>query len=172
MSENRTKIDEAFKKMQQEAQQLGVELLTDPETFVDDEHLYCVWYGGFIGGFKHKGYTLSLEVHGDVCICGAVNGEDFEYKNRLNNGAMNMAASDTLRTAFKSDAELDEAIQNGDIQYTANNWIEVFVQYPTGEWSEGAVVGETDDVLDACGDIPAWAKWLEQEFITEGEKED
>lgn len=27
------------------------------------------------------------------------------------------------------------------------------------------VVDETDNVLDACGDIQAWVKWLEKEFM-------
>ena len=76
-----------------------------------------------------------------------------------------MAASDHLRTAFKSDAELDKAIEDESIEYTANNWIEVFVQEPNGDWSEGMVVDETDNVLDACGDIQAWVKWLEKEFM-------
>lgn len=165
MEANRKNINAAFAKMKEEAKQFGVELLTDPETFIDDDHLCCVWYGGDIGRFKYQGYTVSLEVHGDVVICGVVDGEDFEYTNRLNNGAMSMAASDHLRTAFKSDAELDKAIEDESIEYTANNWIEVFVQYPSGYWSEGMVVDETDNVLDACGDIPAWIKWLKKEFM-------
>lgn len=165
METNRKNINAAFAKMQQEAKQLGVELLTKPEVFIDDDHLCCVWYGGYIGGFMYKDYTVALEVHGDVIICGVVDGEDFEYTNRLNNGAMSMAASDHLRTAFKSDAELDKAIEDERIEYTANNWIEVFVQGPNGDWSEGMVVDETDNVLDACGDIQAWVKWLEKEFM-------
>ena len=48
MEANRKKINAAFAKMKEEAKQLGVELLTDPETFIDDDHLYCVWYGGYI----------------------------------------------------------------------------------------------------------------------------
>lgn len=165
METNRKNINAAFAKMQQEAKQLGVELLTKPEVFIDDDHLCCVWYGGYIGGFMYKDYTVALEVHGDVVICGVVDGKDFEYTNRLNNGAMSMAASDHLRTAFKSDAELDKAIEDERIEYTANNWIEVFVQGPNGDWSEGMVVDETDNVLDACGDIQAWVKWLEKEFM-------
>lgn len=149
METNRKNINAAFAKMQQEAKQLGVELLTKPEVFIDDDHLCCVWYGGYIGGFMYKDYTVALEVHGDVVICGVVDGKDFEYTNRLNNGAMSMAASDHLRTAFKSDAELDKAIEDERIEYTANNWIEVFVQGPNGDWSEGMVVDETDNVLDA-----------------------
>lgn len=94
-----------------------------------------------------------------------MNGEDFEYVNRLNTGAMSMAASDHLRIAFKSDAELYEAIENESIEYYSNNWIEAFVQYPTGEWSDGVVVDDTDDVLAACGEFSCWIDWLKTEFI-------
>lgn len=48
MEANRKNINAAFAKMQQEAKQLGVELLTKPEVFIDDDHLCCVWYGGYI----------------------------------------------------------------------------------------------------------------------------
>ena len=54
METNRKNINAAFAKMQQEAKQLGVELLTKPEVFIDDDHLCCVWYGGYIGGFMYK----------------------------------------------------------------------------------------------------------------------
>ena len=43
METNRKNINAAFAKMQQEAKQLGVELLTKPEVFIDDDHLCCVW---------------------------------------------------------------------------------------------------------------------------------
>ena len=168
--ENRKSILLKCNQMEASAKELGVELLTKPDTFIDDDHLDCVWYGGYIGGLKYKGYELSLEVHGEVVICGVVNGEDFEYVNRLNTGAMNMAASDHLRTAFKSDAELNEAIQNESIELTANNWIEAFVQDPSGYWSEGVVVDETDNVLDACSDVSGWVSWLKENFIQNEEQ--
>lgn len=167
---SRQKIEQQFRKMRAEAQAFGAELLTKEDTFVDDDHLDCVWYGGYIGGLKYKGYELSLEVRGEVVIRGFINGEYFEYVNRLGNGAMNMAASDHLRTAFKSDAELDRAFEDGSIDYDDNNWIEAFVKEPDGYWSDGTVIDETSDVLDACSDISVWIKWLEKEFIAEGEK--
>lgn len=117
MCAKRNVINRGFEAMKAEAKKLGVTILTNPETFIDDDHLDCVWYGGYIGGFEYKGYKLAIEVHGEVEICGIVNGEDFEYVNRLNTGAMSMAASDHLRIAFSSDAELYEAIENESIEY-------------------------------------------------------
>ena len=60
METNRKNINAAFAKMKEEAKQLGVELLTKPEVFIDDDHLCCVWYGGYIGGFMYKDYTVAL----------------------------------------------------------------------------------------------------------------
>ena len=74
MCAKRNVINRGFEAMKAEAKKLGVTILTNPETFIDDDHLDCVWYGGYIGGFEYKGYKLAIEVHGEVVICGIVNG--------------------------------------------------------------------------------------------------
>ena len=165
MGTKRTVIEQKSKKMEVEAKRLGVILLTKPETFIDDDHLDCTWYGGYIGGFQYSGYEVSFEVQGDVCITGEVNGNDFSYTNRSNSGAMATHASDTLRTTFKSDDELMEAVQDGDIEYENNNWIEAFVKKPDGSWSTSSEVAEDDNVLDVCADISCWLDWLKTNFI-------
>ena len=167
---SRQKIERRYRKMQADAKAFGAELLTREETFIDDDHLDPVWYGGYIGGLQYKGYELSLEVHGDVEICGFMNGRDFEYVNRLNTGAMSMTASDHLRTTFKSDAELWDAVNAGNdaenkVEFNDNNWVEAFVLYPDGTWSEGIVVDDADNVLDACGGVSEWINWLKKEFM-------
>lgn len=172
---SRAKIERRYRKMQADAKAFGAELLTKEETFIDDDHLDPVWYGGYIGGLKYKGYELSLEVHGDVEICGFMNGRDFEYVNRLNTGAMSLTSSDHLRTTFTSDAELWDAENAGPdaenkIEFNENSWVEAFVLYPDETWSEGTIVDDADNVLDACGGISAWIDWLEEEFIKEGRK--
>lgn len=170
MSAKRAVIEQKFKKMEAEAKRLGVTLLTKPEAFIDDDHLDCTWYGGYIGGFQYNGYEVSFEVQGDVCIAGEVKGNDFSYTNRSNSGAMATHASDTLRTTFKSDDELMEAVQDGDIEYENNNWIEAFVKKPDGSWSTFSEVAEDDNVLDACADISCWLDWLNENFIKKGKE--
>lgn len=172
---SRAKIERSYRKMQADVKIFGAELLTKAETFIDDEHLDPVWYGGYIGGLKYKGYELSLEVHGDVWICGFMNGCDFEYVNAGNTGAMSLTASDNLRTTFKSDAELWDAANAGPdaenkIEFNENSWVEAFVLYHDGKWSEGTVVDDADDVLDARGDISSWIDWLEENFVKEDGK--
>lgn len=134
---SRTKIERRYRKMQADAKAFGAELLTEESIFIDDDHLDCVWYGGHIGGLRYKGYEVSVEVHGDVEITGFMNGRDFLYKNKQNTGAMNMAASDTLRTTFKSDAELWDALNADEeaenkVAFENNSWIEAFVKDPEG----------------------------------------
>ena len=172
---SRSRIERRFRKMQADAKALGVELLTDESVFIDDDHLDCVWYGGYIGGLKYKGYEVSIEVHGDVEIVGFVNGRDFLYKNRQNTGAMNMAASDTLRDTFRSDSELWDALNADEdaenkVTFENNSWIEAFVKDPNGHWHGSSVVDDADDVLDSCGDILAWVDWLEENFIRSKEE--
>lgn len=167
---SRQKISRRCRKLRREAAAFGAELLTNEKTFIDDEHLDCVWYGGYIGGLRYKGYEVSIEVCGDVDIYGFVNGADFQYRNRSNTGAMNMTASDSLRTAFKSDYELQEALNAGadahdKIESRGNNWIEAYVRNPDGTWNGDGTVLDYDNVLDACGHISEWIDWLEKEFI-------
>lgn len=136
---SRTKIERRYRKMQADAKAFGAELLTEESIFIDDDHLDCVWYGGYIGGLRYKGYEVSVEVHGDVEITGFMNGRDFLYKNKQNTGAMNMAASDALRTTFKSDAELWDALNADEeaenkVAFENNSWIEAFVKDPKGHW--------------------------------------
>lgn len=164
MSAKRAVIEQKFKKMEAEAKRLGVTLLTKPDAFIDDDHLDCTWYGGYIGGFQYSGYEVSFEVQGDVCITGEVNGNDFSYTNRSNSGAMATHVSDTLRTTFKSDDELMESVQDGDIEYENNNWIEVFVKDPSGK-SLDSFVCDDSDVLDACCDISCMLDWLKANFV-------
>lgn len=172
---SRQKIERRYRKMQADAKAFGAELLTKEETFIDDDHLDPVWYGGYIGGLKYKGYELSIEVRGDVEITGFMNGCDFLYQNKQNTGAMNLTASDTLRTVFKNDAELWDAISADEeaenkVSFENNNWIEAFLKDPKGHWHGSSIVDDADDVLDACGGISAWIDWIEEEFIKEGKK--
>ena len=164
----KSKIMEVLQNCKKEAEKFGVELDYDPDIFFDDDHLDPVWYGGSIASLKYKGYELSIEVHGDVEIVGDLDGEDFLYKNRENTGAMNLPAADTLRTTFKSDEELNEALVNGDIWYEDNNWIEAAVKDPDGYWHESIVVDEAYDVLDACDNISAWVDFLDKDYVNKG----
>ena len=166
---NKTFIENAFAAMQKVAKELDVILLTKEETFFDDNHLDCVWYGGEIGGFVYKNFKLVFEMNGDVELEGVVKGRSFYYRNSQNTGAMSFIASDTLRTAFKSDMELYSALEadeNGtDIEFKDNSWIEARVFTSIGEYVGNMVIDWTDNVLEACSSIKDMINWLEKELI-------
>lgn len=158
------RIQKVLAESREKAAELGVELHVDKDTFVDDDHLDTVWYGGELGWLKYAGYEVHFEVTGDVFITGTYNGEPFEYRNKNNDGAMSHNADDALRSNFFSDGQFHEAIQNCDIEYENNNWVEAHVKKADGEWID-AVVDDADDVLDVFSNITAWVDWLEREFI-------
>ena len=156
---SRTKIERRYRKMQADAKAFGAELLTEESIFIDDDHLDCVWYGGYIGGLRYKGYEVSIEVHGDVEITGFMNGRDFLYKNKQNTGAMSDAE---LWDALNADEEAENKVA-----FENNSWIEAFVKDPKGHWHGSSVVDDADDVLDACGGISGWIDWLNENYIKE-----
>ena len=158
------RIQKVLAESREKAAELGVELHVDKDTFVDDDHLDTVWYGGELGWLKYAGYEVHFEVTGEVFITGTYNGDPFEYRNKNNDGAMSHNADDALRSNFFSDEQFHEAIQNCDIEYENNNWVEAHVKKADGEWID-EVVDDADDVLDVFSNITAWVDWLEREFI-------
>lgn len=156
----RQKINECIQRVQMGAKKLGVELDIKEETFIDDDHLNCVWYDGELCSFHRNGYTLSVEVCGDVVIYGKVNGEEFSYINRSGSGAMTPTAPDGLRNAVRNDAELCAAWEKGDIAFSANNWIEVFTMKPDGSLDAKTEIPTTDNVLEACSNVLTWMEIL------------
>lgn len=82
MSAKRAVIEQKFKKMEAEVKRLGVTLLTKPEAFIDDDHLDCTWYGGYIGGLRYKGYVVSVAAMGDVRVSGEYKGVEVDYVDK------------------------------------------------------------------------------------------
>lgn len=162
---SREKIHAKLAALEKEAEKYGAELQVMDDDFIDDDHLDCLWYGGHIGSIVYKGHEISIEVHGEVSIYGDPGDEelcDLTYVNKQGTGAYNLAASDTLRTAFKNDAELRAALMENRLVVENNNWVEFFVLTPDGAWHDGDVID--DDVLDAFDDIGAWIQMLHDDY--------
>ena len=62
------RIQKVLAESREKAAELGVELHVDEDTFIDDDHLDTVWYGGELGWLKYAGYEVHFEVIGDVVI--------------------------------------------------------------------------------------------------------
>lgn len=148
----------------------------DLNGFLDDIHQVIVLVGYDFHIVTRK-LRLAVDVVNTACLHGLEESGDriedyFLYKNKQNTGAMNMAASDTLRTTFKSDAELWDALNADEeaenkVAFENNSWIEAFVKDPEGHWHGSSVVDDADDVLDACGGISGWIDWLNENYIKE-----
>ena len=168
---SRTVIESTFTTMQNTAKELGVTLFTKKETFFDDEHLDCIWYGGETGGFFYKGFKVIFEVNGDVELEGVVKDKPFLYRNRQNTGAMSFTASDILRTTFKNDAKLYSALSDEaedddtSLEFKNNNWIEACILNSKDECIESVAIDWTDNVLEACANIKDMVDWLDKEFV-------
>ncbi len=165
----RSKIRAKLAELEKEAESLGAELQVREDDFIDDDHLDCLWYGGQIGSIMYKGFEISIEVQGEVALYGDMYDEElknFTYINKRGNGAFNMAASDSLRTAFKNDTELRAALMENRLVVENNNWVEYFICTPDGVWHGGDVI-DCDNVLDAFEDISTWLDLLHDEFGVE-----
>ena len=169
MSQNRAEINRRFEEMKTEAKRLGITLYTRNESFIDDDHLDCVWYGGYIGGFRYEGYVVSVAVMGEVRVSGEHNGIAVDYVDKNNDGAMSYNSDASLRTAFESDKELFEAVKRGDIEFENYNWIEVFVKDPSGKPLDSFVCDDCN-VLESCCDISSMVDWLNENFIKKGKE--
>lgn len=144
---NRVNIGYALRYVEAFAKEHSLEISVD--NLIDDDHLDVVWYGGKLLSFKYRDYTVSIVANGEVCIGGEYEGQEFYYRNKLGNGAFNMAASDTLRTTFKNDRELCEALNSGLITYENNNWFEIFVEDAAKGREVLNWVADDDNVLEA-----------------------
>lgn len=147
------------------AEQLGMELDTSAEDFIDDNHLDSVWYGGIYAGFFYKNYMIEMCVYGDVYY--SWNNGESTYRNRYGDGAMSMAADDSLRSAFASDEEMQKAIRNGDVVVLDNNWIEavMYKQDSDEKWCEvTSHVCDEDNVLAAIENPSEFMDWIKEEM--------
>lgn len=171
----RDKIEVELEKIHKIAEELGAEVDVSMDDFIDDDHLDCIWYGGYIGSISYKGFEIRIGVYGDVRVYGRGDYpewlKDLEYVNKNNDGAWSHNADDSLRTAFASDKELYTAMDREDITFENNNWIEAFVVCPDGNYWRDTDICSTENVLKAFSEIREWVDWLESVVIPDYEEE-
>lgn len=158
------------------AEKAGVKLHLAPENIIDADHLDCFWYGGQIGAFEYKGYTISIEVHGDVRLTlldGAYKEELLIYNNRNNTGAYKAHDNDEVLALIKNDEAFHQLCNDGRIVFSNNNWVEYLVLD-----AEGNQINDIawDNVLDnnvlEAFDDPIWVKSVVDEIIEQNANKD
>ena len=143
-------INEFERSILNQLEERGVDvglLSLDVLHYIDDEHQYCVWYGGPVAMVEYKGYTFSLEAHGDV-ICSLLddNGNEvLHVTDKGNEGGFYHVMKDEI----DNDTEFDCLCDEGHLVLNANNWFEVFIEDPHGERSLISEVCNSDN-LEEC----------------------
>ncbi len=166
------RIEKAICKAQEKACVLGAELSLSANDFIDDNHLNCIWYNGIIGTISISGYTVSIEVHGDISL--TVLSEDlskemdgFSFKNGR------VAIEDEAFTAvIPNDEALQKFSQSGRIIWHNNNWVEYVVLDKDNREISSFIQDNTvldDDILAAFDDIGYYIDHIKQ--ITNDKKE-
>lgn len=126
---SKTNITKKIAELEKLAAAKDAILTVEEETFIDDDHLDCVWYGGEIAVIEYKGVSFEISVHGDVCLDGFYNGQEIYYKNKSNTGAVGtdlfyqIPDDATLSRLLKADWEKEN---EDHLCCENNNWVEIF----------------------------------------------
>ena len=144
-----TEIDfiNKLKKIFKQEEKYGVKIEIDG--LIDKDHLDCLWYGGQVGSIEYKGYKIVIGAYGDIRISGRIYGVDIDFKDKSNSGAAypDIAIEydiddDKLHDISKVFSEGDE---HNYLIFKNNNWFEVDLISPSGEWID---LCDSDNVLD------------------------
>ena len=119
---------------------------------IDQDHRSHYWYGGECAKIEYNGYTATIEAIGDVYAEYAPNGE-YKYRVKDKNNAgwfYNEMCND-----IKSDKELYEAIEIGDLVFDYNNWWECFIYDKDGNFHDLMWVLDADYLDEAIEEAKA-----------------
>lgn len=141
----------------------GVKVNLDTDKIIDLDHLNCLWYGGVIGSLEYKGYTVSVEVHGDVNV--SVLSEKYddvlcEYKNKNNSGVQ----SHEILKYIGDDSQLEALASEGRLAWENNNWVEFVVLDKDGNVVDTPMVETVldDNILDAFDDVSFYKNLIDE----------
>jgi len=158
----------AIRELELNAALEGVKLSLDPDDIIDAEHLDCFWYGGSIGSLKYKGYTVSIEVHGEVRLSvldEATKTELLYYINKNNSGAYE---NSEVKDLISDDETLHKLRDEGRAVWSNNNWVEYRIFKPSGEEIDlfGWDTVLDDNVLEAFSDVNYYKDIIDELVLT------
>lgn len=132
--------------------------------FIDNNHQLSYWYGGECARVEHKGYTILIEAIGDIRVSYELNGEEVAYCKDKGNGGRFYGI---MAEYFKNDAEVLKAMQNEELIFDNNNWWELSIIDPQGEWHDLMWCAESDMLMGAIEEakerFDEMIKWIEEE---------
>lgn len=151
------KLKEIFKQ----EEKYGVKIEIDG--LIDKDHLNCLWYGGRVGSIEYKGYKIVIGAYGDIRISGKIYGVDIDFKDKSNSGA----AWPDIGIEYDIDDDKLYSLIDGDennfLSFENNNWFEVDLISPDGEWIDlcGADNVLDDDLLDCFADVSEYFEYVD-----------
>lgn len=157
-------LSKKLAEIKKQEEKYGVEI--EISQFIDKDHLDCLWYGGEVGTIKlQNGYIITIGAYGDIFLSGYIDGSYIYIKDKSNNGNVYSELGHLL-----DDRELHKLLEsdatNNRLVLDNNNWFEVDLISPKGEWIDlcGADNVLEDNLLDCFTDIETYfeyVKWAE-----------
>lgn len=134
------------------------------QDFIDNDHRSHYWYGDRCATIEHNGYIASIEAIGDIYVEYAPNGEyKFHVKDKNNAGWF----YDEMHNVIKNDKELYEALNNGDLIVSNNNWWECFIYDKDGNFYDLMWALDADYLDEAIKEVieglEEMIKYIEEE---------
>ena len=150
-------------QIETEAEAIGAVVVLDEDTFIDDEHLNCFWYGGEIGSIKfNNGWTVNISVSGEVRLNGqTAEGEEIDYVNKNNDGAW----GEDVASIIHGDSHLAALEDESLVEFGNNNWVEFNFTDPDGNFCDCGISMDNlldDNVLDAFLPVSSFLDAIEE----------
>lgn len=163
-------FDDKLKHIKEQEEKFGVKI--EIAQLLDKDHLDCIWYGGEVGSIAYKGYSIVISAAGEIRLYGKLNGEEVSFVDKNNCGLYEDLAIDydiddekfyALIYGYPDSFKGDE---NNYLEFENNNWFEVDLFSPEGEWID---LGYADNVLDnnlleCFGGVESYFEWVELEI--------
>lgn len=148
----------------------GVKICVPKENIIDGKHLDCFWYGGEIGYIEYKGYKIVIGAYGDRRVNGRINGRPFFYKSKDNRYAFHDGDTDLITDDNHLHQLLDSDDPNNHLYFSDNNWFEVDLIAPSGEWIDlcGCDNVLDNNLLDCFSGVNTYFEYVE--WAIDGEK--
>jgi len=158
-------LDKFFEALKEQEKKHGVEISFDREVIRDAKHLDCIWYGGPVGHIKYKDYKIEIGAYGDICIGGAIDGEDVYFKDKHNYGRFFEEFGGKLDDKLFYQL-LDSPTEKNFLNLENSNWFEVDLYDPDGNWVDLCGMDNVleNNILDCFEDVSAYFEYVDLEI--------
>lgn len=172
MKMTQEEFEKRMKEIKNQEKKYDVEI--EITQLIDKDHLDCIWYGGEVGRIRYKGYSIVISAYGEIRIYGTINGQYVDVVDKNNYGRIYEALAieygiddDSLYSLLKDCPNSFKGNENNYLEYGYNNWFEVDLISPDGEWIDlcGADNVLENNLLDCFEDVEEYFFYVDEEII-------